>query len=84
MVVCNSLLRSIQHSVASKQLSAVDITKAYLQQINSVEQQLDSFLTVNEGYALQQVSCLLESIGTTRELISTGSIWGSTCPPGCI
>eukprot|EP00775_Hariotina_reticulata_P006114 gene6114-6353_t len=58
VVARNSLLRSIQHSIANKQLSAVDVTKAYLQQIHSVEQQLNSFLTVNQDYALQQAAAV--------------------------
>lgn len=50
-----SLLKSIQHRVASKQQSAADVTKAYLQQLQSVENRLNSFLTVNEEHALAQV-----------------------------
>jgi Asp-tRNA(Asn)/Glu-tRNA(Gln) amidotransferase A subunit family amidase len=51
-----SLLKSIQQSVASKQQSAVEVTQAYLQQLKSVEGQVQSFLTVNEEHALAQVS----------------------------
>jgi Asp-tRNA(Asn)/Glu-tRNA(Gln) amidotransferase A subunit family amidase len=51
-----SLLKSIQQNVASKQQSAVEVTQAYLQQLKSVEGQVQSFLTVNEEHALAQVS----------------------------
>jgi hypothetical protein len=50
-----SLLKSIQQSVATKQQSAVEVTQAYLQQLKSVEGQVQSFLTVNEEHALAQV-----------------------------
>lgn len=58
MRVCaahGSLLRSIQQSVASKQASAVEVTQAYLQQLRSVEDQLQSFITISEEAALAQV-----------------------------
>lgn len=48
-------VRSIQHSVANKQQSAVDVTKSYLQQLKSVEDKLNSFLTVDAEHALAQV-----------------------------
>lgn len=54
-VSSSSVLRSIQQSVASKQQSAVEVTQAYLQQLKSVEGQVNAFLTVDEQAALSQV-----------------------------
>lgn len=50
-----SVLRTIQQSVATKQQSAVEVTQTYLQQLKSVEGQVNAFLTVNEEAALSQV-----------------------------
>lgn len=58
MRVCaasSSVLRSIQQSVANKQQSAVEVTQAYLQQLQSVEGRVNAFLTVDEQAALSQV-----------------------------
>lgn len=51
----SSVLRCIQQSVAGKQQSAVEVTQQYLQQLKSVEGQVNAFLTVNEEAALAQV-----------------------------
>lgn len=64
----SSVLRSIQQSVASKQQSAVEVTTAYLQQLKSVEGQVNAFLTVDEQAALSQVcavthNCIAASAG---------------------
>lgn len=50
-----SLLRSIAQRVGSKQQPAVEVVKAYLQQLKSVEEQVGAFLAVNEEAALAQV-----------------------------
>jgi hypothetical protein len=50
-----SVLRTIQHDVATKQRSAVEVATAYLQQLKSVEDQVKSYLTVNEEHVLAQV-----------------------------
>ena len=50
-----SVLRTVQHDVATKQRSAVEVATAYLQQLKSVEGQVKSFLTVNEEHVLAQV-----------------------------
>jgi hypothetical protein len=72
MRVCaasSSVLRSIQQTVANKQLSAVEVTQAYLQQLKSVEGKVNAFLTVDEQAALSQVGghscchCCQKTIG---------------------
>lgn len=63
-----SLLRSIQHSVSSQQQSAVEITKAYLQQLKFAECTINSFLTVDEEHAIAQV-CLAMRLKCLRRPI---------------
>lgn len=63
-----ALLRSIQHTVASRQQSAVDVTKAYLQQLKSVEPIINSFLTVNEEHAIAQV-CIMVGLETEHNCL---------------
>jgi len=57
-VASTSVLRSIQQGVANKQQSAVEVTQTYLQQLKSVEGQVNAFLTVNDQEALAQVRSL--------------------------
>lgn len=54
----SSLLRDIQHQVASKQRSAVEVATTYLRQLRSVEGSVDSFITVDEDHVLAQVSVM--------------------------
>jgi hypothetical protein len=49
-----SAVRELQAQVASKQRSAVEITREYLQRLRSVEDALGSFITVDDGHALAQ------------------------------
>ncbi|KAF8071079.1 hypothetical protein HT031_001161 [Scenedesmus sp. PABB004] len=53
-----ALLRSIAQRVAGKQQSAVEVTKAYLAALRSVEDQVHAFLTVDEGAALAQAAAV--------------------------
>eukprot|EP00879_Flechtneria_rotunda_P031140 GHRR01033992.1.p1 GENE.GHRR01033992.1~~GHRR01033992.1.p1 ORF type:complete len:443 (+),score=143.52 GHRR01033992.1:117-1445(+) len=65
MRVCaahSSLLRTIQQEVATKQQSAVEVTKAYLQQLNAVEEQVQCFITAKEEDALAQAAGVDEAI----------------------
>lgn len=53
-----SLLRSIAQRVGGRQQPAVEVVKAYLQQLKSVEQQVGAFLAVDEEGALAQAAAV--------------------------
>jgi hypothetical protein len=48
-------VRELQHAVATKQRSAADVARDYLERLRSVEGQVASFITVDEDATLAQV-----------------------------
>lgn len=51
----HSVVRELQQQVAGGQRSAVEVTQEYLKQLRSVEDKVNSFITVDEEHALAQV-----------------------------
>ena len=72
-----SVVHEIAQQVASKQRSAVEVTTAYLQQLRSVEDQLGSFLSVDEQHALAQVCFLCACGGDALRLRFSRALSGS-------
>lgn len=54
-----SYVREIQEDLRSKQRSAVEITKEWLDRLKGKEEALGSFITVTEEHALAQVGSLV-------------------------
>ena len=51
-----SYIREINEHICSKQLSAVEVTKQYLDQLQRVEGAVNSFITVDAESAIKQVN----------------------------
>lgn len=58
----NSVIREIQHSLRSKEKSAVEIAQQYINKIKETEQRVGSFLTVAEQEALLQARAIDETL----------------------
>ena len=51
-----SVIRQVHHDLATKQRSAVEVVQRYLEQIGKADGVVNSFITVEQDRALQQVS----------------------------
>lgn len=63
-----SLIRELHRQLTQKERSAVEITQAYLQRIQTLEPTLHSFLTVTEGAAIAQAKQVDAQIAAGADL----------------
>lgn len=63
-----SVIRALHQALTSKHQSAVEITQSYLDQINALEPQLHSFLTVTADQALTQAQQVDQQIAAGEDI----------------
>ncbi len=76
MTFNNKTIDELHDLLVKKEISAVELTKATLEDIKSREGAVDAFLTITEDAALAQAAALDEK-GLMRTMLWQGFLWQS-------